>query len=154
MYMLFIYPLPSLTPHPSIPAWYIKKKPPWRGACSGDRADATTTTATSTSKGLNQEWAQLWKDMGRDIVEIRGERIDVSASGGSAAATLAGEGGGTAGAAGGNPEVVLAPLAKEISRAGTEGGIVGLSEVQCFLAARWEGGGGDVGVFLEGGGGS
>lgn len=75
--------------------------------------------------------------MGRDIVEIRGERIDVSASGGSSsAATLAGEGGGTAGAAGGNPEVVLAPLAKEISRAGTEGGIVGLTEVQCFLAAR------------------
>ncbi|CAN0290886.1 unnamed protein product, partial [Ectocarpus fasciculatus] len=60
-------------------------EPPWRGACcSGDGADATTTT--STSKGLNQEWAQLWKDMGRDIVEIRGERVDVSASGGSAAA--------------------------------------------------------------------
>ncbi|CAN0083295.1 unnamed protein product, partial [Ectocarpus sp. 8 AP-2014] len=78
-------------------------EPPWRGACRGDGAKASTRRATS--KGLNQEWAQLWKDMGRDIVEIRGERIDVSASGGggggsssssAAAATLAGEGGGTA----------------------------------------------------------
>ncbi|CAM9944780.1 unnamed protein product, partial [Ectocarpus sp. 4 AP-2014] len=65
-------------------------EPPWRGAYSGDGAKASTRSATSM--GLNQEWAQLWKDMGRDIVEIRGERIDVSASS-AATATLAGEGG-------------------------------------------------------------
>ncbi|CAM9293342.1 unnamed protein product [Pylaiella littoralis] len=32
--------------------------------------------------------------------------------------------------------MVLAPIAKEIARAGLEGGIAGLSEVQCLLAAR------------------
>lgn len=70
--------------------------------------------------------------MGRDVVEIRGVHIDPSA------ADSQGAGGGTGGGgAGGNPEVVLAPLAKEIARVAVGGGLAGLSEVQCFLAARY-----------------
>lgn len=131
---------PSLLP-PRLP--FDAKKPPWRGT-AGTRQPGSTTT----SKGLHGEWAQLWKDMGRDVVEIRGDRLDLSTSASGAVAVGGGDGGGggggTAGAAGGNPEVVLAPLAKEIERVGVEGGIAGLSEVQCFLAARW--GGGEAGT--------
>lgn len=66
--------------------------------------------------------------MGRDVVEIRGEMIDPGKDGDSE--------GGVGGAGGGDPELVLAPLAREIGRVGAEGGLVGLSEVQCYLAAR------------------
>lgn len=119
-------------------------QPPWRGtsgSSGGNGGAGKPGHAAAASRGLNQEWAQLWKDMGRDVVEVRGERMDLSVSATGAAGMPAGEdgggGGGTAGAAGGDPEVVLAPLAKEIERVGVEGGIVGLSEVQCLLAARW-----------------
>lgn len=80
--------------------------------------------------------------MGRDVVEIRGNRIDpgkaadIGGAGGSRSSDAAGSAGNTAGGAG-NPEVVLDPLAREIRRVGTEGGLRGLSEVQCYLAARW-----------------
>lgn len=78
--------------------------------------------------------------MGRDVVEIRGERIDPGSerSSGAVGAAGSGDGGGGGGGSGpGNPDVVLAPLAEEIGRVGAEGGIAGLSEVQCLLAARW-----------------
>lgn len=126
------------------------QKPPWRN--SG-----------AASRGLTQEWAQLWKDMSRDVIEIAGEQIDPSVGvpqgerGASAAGRGGGAGAGGGGAGGaGDPDHVLAPLAKEIARVGIGGGLLGLSEVQCFLAARWvgcwfwlgEGGGGAIdGLF-------
>lgn len=69
--------------------------------------------------------------MGRDVVEICGERIDLTAD-------LQGCGGGGGGSCSiaSKPEVVLAPLAREIARVGVEGGLVGMTEVQCLLAAR------------------
>lgn len=69
--------------------------------------------------------------MGRDVVEICGERIDLTAD-------LHGCGGGGGGSCSiaSKPEVVLAPLAREIARVGVEGGLVGMTEVQCLLAAR------------------
>lgn len=78
--------------------------------------------------------------MGRDVVEIRGERIDPGSEshGGvpSASGTGEGSGGGSGSGTGSNPDIVLAPLAKEIGRVGAKSGITGLSEVQCYLAAR------------------
>ncbi|CAM9293417.1 unnamed protein product, partial [Pylaiella littoralis] len=72
-------------------------EPPWRGtACvrggSGGGGGGTGQQATTAvSRGLSQEWEQLWKDMGRDVVEVRGERVDPSTS--SPAASAARRGG-------------------------------------------------------------
>lgn len=114
------------------------KQPPWRGRTGGSTRGLGgsgrggegskrwgSDNFSPLRRGLSREWNQLWKDMGRDIVEICGERIDLTAD-------LQGGGSGSMG----SPEVVLAPLAREIARAGAEGGLVGMSEVQCLLAAR------------------